>query len=141
MISPSWIIPLSVVIFILGQIMIKMIIEPIMHAKQTIALIEHKMAYYQLVYLDPGERHSDEKELEAYNCARELAAQLMAEPYMIPFYSVTAFFSRLPNIEALHAARTELIALSNNVYSESKSRRQMGLKKMKTIRHLLKLER
>ncbi len=130
---------LAVITLILGQVLIKVIVEPAQVARRTIAEIARALIYYQNVYADPGNRHSAKIESEAHTALRNLASELAVGNYMIPSYTLIARLFALPSHEDCEKARSELIALSNNVYSENKARREIGTSTMQNIRHLLKI--
>ena len=130
----------AVIIFLIGQVLIKTIIGPVQEAKKTIAHIARDLIYYHNVYADPGSRHSAETETEAYTCLRDLASQLIVGRYMIPLYPLVSNIFCLPSAADNDLARKELLALSNNVYSENKVRREIGTSKMENIKRLLKID-
>ena len=131
---------MGVLVFLIGQVLIKLFIHPVFETKLYIAETARDLIYYKNVYADPGNRHSAETESHAYTCLREHASQLVIGHYMIPCYAVMAHLFHLPTANESHKIRKLLIDLSNNVYSENKDRRSIGTEKLKEIRQLLKIQ-
>lgn len=114
--------------FVLGQIFVKLVIEPVHELKKTLGQISHSLIEYANVIANPG---VPSKEIidEASRQLRRLSSQLHAHLYLVPAYAVTARIFFLPSEQKVREASTELIGLSNSlsqptpgIYKESARR-------------------
>ena len=106
----------GVTIFVLGQVFLKMVIDPVQKLKSTLGEIAHALVYYASVYGNPGSL-PPERSQEAYERLRDLSSQLAGDLRVIPLFSITRFIFFLPARESLISAQREVIGLSNGVYS------------------------
>lgn len=108
----------GVIIFILGQLALKLLIEPIQEFRKTVADIAHALIEYANIYANPGVV-GNELENKASEELRKLSSRLNAQMYLIPFYHLMAKIFRLPSREKLVDAATDLIGLSNGLFKSS----------------------
>jgi hypothetical protein len=104
----------GVVIYILGQLALKLVIEPVQDLKKIIGVISHSLIERGNVIANPGVLSKDvmdETSLEL----RKLASHLQSQMYFIPCYPVMAWIFRLPLPAQIMAASKALIGLSNGV--------------------------
>lgn len=109
----------GVLVFVLGQIFLKLIIDPINQLKGTIADIAHTLIRYAHALHNP-DIISPELRTETYNKLRELSSQLYADMELIPAYR---FFGRaffLPDRTKVYASSKNLIAIANWLSSNHK---------------------
>lgn len=71
--------------FVLGQILLKLILEPVQDLKRTISRIAHHLSESANVYANP-KTPDDEKQAETSQKMRELSSALCANMYLIPNY-------------------------------------------------------
>lgn len=102
----------GVVTFVIGQLVVKLLIEPVQEMRRTIAQISHTMIERANVYQNPG-IPTQEIMMETSQQTRRLSSQLHAHLYLVPAYSVSA---RIPPREKVLAASSALIGLSNSVF-------------------------
>jgi len=104
----------GVLVFVIGQIFIKLIIDPVHQLKRIISDISLALIQYANVWRSPGLPYEEDKELlEATGEFRKLASLLNASRYLIPIYNQTRIIFFLPKGEKLTSAGQNLIALSN----------------------------
>lgn len=113
-----WTVVTGVITFVVGQIIVKLVIDPVQELKRTIGQISHALIEHANVYQNPGLR-SEEIQTEISSHLRKLSSQLQAHLYLVPTYSFTAWVFRLPSKNALLDASKCLIGLSNSVFRDS----------------------
>lgn len=111
----------GVTVFVFGQIILKLFIDPVQQFKRTLGEITHALEYYADVFSNPGVG-TPERQHEANRKLRSLSAQLSADLRVIPFYSVAWRLFFLPSPAATIRARQNLIGLSNGVYRDQAGR-------------------
>ncbi len=111
----AWILTIltAVIIFVLGQIILKFIIEPLHEQWKVIAEIADALIYYANAF--PTDQES-EKAKEAHDTYRQLATKLQAKTKMIPLYSFLQRLNLVIDRSLITKAVRELIGLSNEVY-------------------------
>jgi hypothetical protein len=102
-------------VYILGQIALKLVIEPVHDLKKTIGVISHSLIERANVISNPGVPTKDVMD-ETSRELRKLASQLRSHLYLIPCYPVMAGIFRLPLPAEILAASKALIGLSNRVH-------------------------
>jgi len=100
----------GVTVFVIGQVVLKLFIEPIHEFKRSIAEIAHSLIEHANIYANPG---TADNEKEISELLRKLSSQLNAGMYLIPFYSVCSKVFGLPSEENVNKASRKLIGLSN----------------------------
>lgn len=110
----------GVITFVIGQLVLKLVIDPVQELKKTIAQISHSMIDHANVIANPGVP-SDDVMKETSKHLRQLSSQLHAHLYLVPLYNVTAKIFRLPTKEQLLVASGSLIGLSNSVFCANPS--------------------
>jgi len=106
----------GVMIYVMGQIILKLMIEPVHEAKKTIAEISHSLVEYADIIHNPGVL-AQEKTIEVSQHLRRLSAQLHAHLFLIPCYRKTAWVFGLPSRDKILTAATQLRGLSNVIFS------------------------
>ena len=106
----------AVSIFVVGQFILKSIIEPIQELKKEIAVILGDMIYYANIYSNPG---TAEKEVidKASLVLRKYSSELIAKSSIIPFYSFWYYLRLLPSYKDIESVSSGLIGLSNSLHS------------------------
>ena len=98
--------------FVLGQIVMKLFIDPVQSFKSTIAEISNALILYANVYANPRPA-SDESQSKMSQEMRMLSSKLQANMYLIPSYKYTSILFRLPSIDKVVSASGNLIFLHN----------------------------
>lgn len=112
----------GVITFVIGQLTVKLVIDPVQEMKKTIGQIAHSMIEHAHVIANPGVP-SDDVMKETSNKLRQLSSQLQAHLYLVPQYQKTAKLFGLPCKEKVLAASGSLIGLSNSVFQAGPSER------------------
>jgi hypothetical protein len=100
--------------YVVGQIVLKLVIEPAQDLKMTFGVISYSLIERANVISNPG-LGLKEIETETAQELRNLASKLRSHLYLIPRYSVTARIFGLPPPAKILAASRALIGLSNGV--------------------------
>lgn len=108
----------GVLTFVVGQLVLKLLIEPVHEMKKTIADIAHTLIERANVIANPGVPAKEVME-EASQELRKLSSRLESHLYLIPIYECTSLLFFLPRHSKVLAARTDLIGLSNGVFRAS----------------------
>ncbi len=119
----------GIIVFVLGQFIVKLVIDPLQEQARAIGEIAHALVYYAHV----GEESSDAQQDKAREVYRDLAAGLRMSAHTIPLYRAFALLLPfVPAKEAVHRTSEALIGLSNNVGSnryEDAARYRQEIKK------------
>jgi len=105
----------GVITFVIGQLVVKLILDPVQDLKKTIGQISHVLVERANVIANPGVPSKEIMD-DTSDSLRRLSAQLHAHLYLVPLYKQTSTVFRLPSKDALLAASSNLIGLSNSVY-------------------------
>ena len=122
----------GVLTFVIGQLIVKLLIDPVQNMKATIGVISHNLVLYANVIANPG---VGTKELmdEASRALRGQSSQLRAHLFLIPAYTVTSKVFGLPSITNVRSASRALIGLSNSVYSATDRIHEMNAKAIERV--------
>lgn len=107
---------LGAVVFVVGQFLLKLVVEPVQEQHRSIGGITHALLYYANVY----EKFSPEQAVEAARVYRDLAAALRIGVSVIPFYGLLATSRLVVPEEKVWKASTALIGLSNSIGKENR---------------------
>ena len=137
----------GIIIYVLGEIIVKIVIDPVQELKRVIADIAFKLIHYSHVYklsasdksvAATEEKKIDQEKLEnAAEEYRKLASMLNAGYHLVPFYSFTRFVFGLPREADVLGARNSLLEISEEIFSAPKS--FVISEKRKHIEKLLKV--
>ena len=105
----------GVITFVIGQLIVKLVIDPVQEMKKTIGQISHSMIEDANVIANPGVP-SEEVMKETSKRLRQLSSQLQAHLYLVPQYQKAAKIFGLPSIKKVLAASNSLLMLSNSVF-------------------------
>lgn len=107
---------IGVVIFVLGQIVQKFVLEPIYEQRKIISEIARALVYYANA---GGSFHPSEDNLKAKNELRELASRLRASLWGIPAYFFFASLGVAITQENIMKASASLIGWSNTMFQDN----------------------
>jgi hypothetical protein len=108
----------GVITFVLGQLAIKLLVDPVHDFRKTVADTALALIEYANVYANPGVAGS-EIEKEVSEELRRLSSRLNAQMYLIPCYPITAKIFGLPSRKKVVDAASNLIGLSNGVFQSA----------------------
>jgi hypothetical protein len=108
----------GLLIFVAGQIFLKLIIEPVQQLKKTLADISHTCVRYAHRIHNP-DVISPEELKEIFEKLRELSGRLYEDMALIPLYRVVGKVFFLPHKDKIYSAATNLIAAANWMYSKN----------------------
>ena len=143
-----YIILAGVIIYVLGEIAVKIIIDPVQELKRVIADIAFKLIHYSHIYQisspddtagQAAEKSIDRQQLEqAANEYRKLASMLNAGYHLVPFYAIARLLFFLPRETDIIEARNALLEMSEEIFAAPKSfviaeKRKSIEKKLKVI--------
>jgi hypothetical protein len=143
-----YIILAGIIIYVVGEIIVKIVIDPVQELKRVIADIAFKLIHYSHVYKisaseepsgDAAEKTIDRQKLEqAADEYRKLASLLNAAYRLVPFYALARIVFFLPKEADIIDARNALLEMSEEIFAAPKSfviseRRKSIEKKLKVI--------
>ena len=100
----------GVVTFVLGQIIVKLLIDPVQEMKRTIGQISHSLIENANVIQNPGVPKEDMIN-ETSQHLRKLSSQLEAHIYLIPAYGFTSKLFCLPSRNSILKAARALMGV------------------------------
>jgi hypothetical protein len=106
----------GIIVFVVGQIITKCIIEPIHEQAKIIGEIAYSLTMYSNVYSNPGILKNEKKD-EASTFLRKCAGQLLARTYSLKLYWLWEKLRIVPRFNSVNLASEKLIGLSNFIYS------------------------
>ena len=128
-----YIILAGVIIYVAGQIIVKIVIDPVQELKRVIAEIAFKLIYYSHVYRvvssgdeevseEKAQKGVDSKKLEqAADEYRKLASMLNAGYHLVPFYGIARVRFFLPKEAVIIETRKALLEMSEEILAAPKS--------------------
>ena len=109
----------AVVVFVVGQIIVRLFIDPIQKQTEIIGNIAHSITFYANVFgasVDDHESIMAHRAKEAEELFRKQAAHLIASTATIRWYWLWESLHFIPKRENAIEASTYLIGLSNSIY-------------------------
>ena len=122
----------GVLTYVLGQLILKMVIEPVQEMKKTIGLISHVLIERANVFSNPGVPSKEVMDATSSEL-RKLSSQLQSHLFLVPRYEQTAKLFGLPPHQKILTASGALIGLSNSVYRASDTVYDANAKRNETI--------
>ena len=111
----------GVVVFVVGQIVVKIIIDPVQQLKKSLGNVAHALINYEQVYSNSNMSREEEVR-EVDKILRALASQLHADMRQIPLYGFFGKVFFLPGKDAIYTSSKKLITLANWMYSKNEKR-------------------
>ena len=135
----------GILVFVIGQIILKFIIEPIYKQKEVIGDIEKELCYYRDICVNLKKENElmeiSKKRKEIEEKFKKLGSQLISKTNSIPYYKIFAILGIVVKKQNIIEAAKELHVLINinstNTEGLSKS---IGIKVVKNILELLNLD-
>lgn len=122
----------GVLTYVLGQVVLKLVIEPVQEMKKLIGQIAHSLTAHAHIIQNPGVPSEEVMSATSLQL-RQLSGQLEAQLYLVPMYSVTAFVFRLPARAKVLSATRSLMGLSNSVYRSTEGVYEGNAKRVENI--------
>ncbi|MFB1489312.1 MULTISPECIES: hypothetical protein [unclassified Thiocapsa] len=122
----------GVFVFVIGQTVLKLLVEPWQKQRECIAKIAHLLLYYENVYLNPGVG-TEEKNREASQEARRTASELVESHYRIPMYPRLSRSGLFPNVRTMREVTKLLIGLSNSTHSGEPDRNSERIERIRSL--------
>jgi len=122
----------GVITYVLGQLILKLLIEPVNELKRTIGEIAHSLIEHANVIQNPGIL-KEEMMTETSRHLRKLSSQLEAHLYLIPMYSFTSKLFFLPSRDRLLSAARALMGLSNSVFRAEEGIYKQNARRVETV--------
>jgi hypothetical protein len=126
----------GVITFVIGQLILKLLIDPVHDFRRTVAEIALALIQYANVYANPGVAGS-EVEKKSSEELRRLSSRLNAQMYLIPYYRITARIFGLPSRDKVVDAASCLIGLSNGVFKSASNLVLVNVERADKIRNAL----
>jgi len=104
----------GVSVFIVGQLIVKLFVEPFQNYRKTVSDIAYALVVYANVYANVG-LVDKALEKEASKEFRDLASRLQSYIYLLPYYQCIALLTSLPSRDSLIGVSNDLIGLSNGI--------------------------
>ena len=98
--------------FVLGQIILKLLIDPIQSFKVTVAEIANKLILYANIYANPMHL-GDERQCAMSQDMRNLSSKLQSNMHLIPAYNISKYIFGLPSKQQIATASKKLIFIHN----------------------------
>jgi len=122
----------GVITYVAGQLILKLVIEPVQELRRTIGNISYTLIERANVIHNPGVPtieviNETSKEL------RKLSSQLHSHFFLIPLYDKTSKVFRLPSHSKIREAATNLIGLSNGIHEEGDNIYEVNAKRIEKI--------
>jgi len=126
----------GVITFVLGQLVIKLLVDPVQDFRKAVADIALALIEYANVYANPGVA-GGEIEKKVSEEFRRLSSRLNAQMYLIPCYPITAKIFGLPSRKKVVDAASSLIGLSNGVFQSASNLVLVNVEMADKIRKVL----
>ena len=131
-------------IFVVGQLLSRFVIEPIHEQRKLIGEIADAVIFYANAYLTSDLTSIDAEERKRLDTAqqryRQLATLLRSRTHLIPAYSLLEKLKLVRRQTAVRQASSELIGLSNEVFSTSEHRFNSRIRRKERLAELLGLD-
>ena len=111
----------GVTVFVLGQIFLKLVIEPVQNLKATISKVAHCLNNDYIVFMNADVLSKKETQ-ETYKKLRNLGAQLYADLHGVPLFQFFHYIFGLPSFNNVVEASDKLFGISIKMYSKQAAR-------------------
>lgn len=128
----------GVITYILGQFVLKIILEPAQDMRRTVGEISHVLIDYAYIIFNPG-TPEEQTIHDASGHLRSLGSKLRSHLYLVPYYKHTAKLFGLPSLEEVDIASKALVGISNNIFKCRDNTIDLNIKWEKQITGSLKI--
>jgi hypothetical protein len=126
----------GVLVYVFGQLILKLVIEPVQDLRKTIGQTSHALIQRANVIQNPGVPEQKIMD-ETSDQLRTLSSQLQSHLYLVPSYSFTAKLFNLPSFDEICKASSDLIGLSNSIFQVRPNIHEINAKRVENICDLL----
>lgn len=130
----------GVLTFVLGELVLKLVIEPVQEMKKLIGQVAHSLTEHANVIQNSGALAEDKMRATSDHL-RKLSAHLEAQLYLVPAYPFTASVFRLPSTAKVIDAAGALIGLSNGLFHATNGIHEQNVERVNRVRGSLGLYR
>lgn len=129
----------AVVVFLAGQFILKLTLEPGVRARETMGRAHATFDYYADVWSNPPARDvaPQQRQHEASEALRRTAGEMRTIPASVLGYELVRRGLRLPSNASLDAAARGFIGLSNNLYGRSSRAQDSAFRYSDTVKQAL----
>lgn len=113
----------GVLVFLLGQFVLKLVLEPVVGVRKVLATTRTTFDYYADIWANPPPpaTPAGPRQLEASQALRKAAGELRVAPVSVLGYRLIRRLFGLPSESQLNGAARGLIGLSNELFGSSAS--------------------
>lgn len=122
----------GVITFVVGQIFVKLILDPVHEAKKTIGQVSYALIEYANVIANPGVLKEEVIQDASHQLSR-LSSQLQSHLYLVPVYDTTAVVFCLPSRSKILDAVKSLRGLSNGLHRATVGTYEANARKVQSI--------
>jgi hypothetical protein len=140
----------GLILFILSNLFLKLVLEPIVEVKKVIGKISNHLILYANRFSNVADikqvMNNEELRkdiLETQNTLRSLASELVGTVQIVPCYSFCARIGLLPKLDNIKRAASCLIGLSNTLTGNEKTSHiliEANFNRIDEIKRLLKIK-
>lgn len=102
-------------VFVFGQIFLKLVIEPVQQLKKTIASAGYTLVKFAHI-IHNSDNVDQEERLSVFKDLRELSAQIYSATELVPLFSVTRLVFGLPEKKIIYQGSKNIIGISNWIH-------------------------
>lgn len=122
----------GVLTYVAGQLVLKLVIEPVHELRKTIGEISHLLIERANIIGNPGYPPEDVIAATSEEL-RKQSAKLHAHLYLVPAYDAMARVFRLPARAAVLEASSNLIGLSNSIFRDRPNLDRINAKRREKV--------
>ena len=127
----------GVLIFVIGQLLLKVFINPIQELRSIKGSIIDSLIYYDKFYSNPGMIAQDNAKKMSHTLSK-LGSELMAKTNVLPWYRFWSLLRVVHKLSDISEAHRNLIGLSNGLYAGDAHDNRKCVNKIKEALHLPK---
>lgn len=128
----------GVLVYVLGQLILKLLIEPVQELKREISKIVYDLIFHSNKLTNPAARDSPEM-IEACKIMRQHSSLLHSATHLVPLYRYTHIFFGLPSRKQIKSATGGLFFLSNSFDGNLRNQAALNLYAIQDIKLGLKI--
>jgi hypothetical protein len=123
----------GVFIFVVGQVVVKFLLEPLHEQRLMIGEVADGIIYYAQYFGNPGSDDFGGNRTKGSDELRKLSTRLLARSNAVPFYGFFAFIGIAPNPKDVTEAARSLMGISNSFFRGDGVRNGIEAEKVKKL--------